>query len=451
MTEFLFDKAALALSAQRFDEAQQCFEKILEFEYSQKAWCGLGTCKIFQLAKGISLDEAFFCFNKAIDAPNSNRTEVQEFVTGTILAVMQFYTDYAVQSIQNILEAKKQQRRAIAISAASFLVNRNSSGTVKFVSGIATLASAGIALGKFSEIESEIEMRSFAVYMIEEAAEKCQIFLSDNADLTFIIGKYLLDCRETLFFALPQVDKQKLILENYESPDEETNELLSFLSMLQITFKKEVSLLGTTLIRTLAQANVFAISEKELIAKLTKRFESDESFLFILRDKNGNAKSVWTTHAVFVVDGFFSMEPNKKIHYQDINEISCKSNLLIVSPSKNKIEIGLKIVDDEISFAFNKFIDNRRKKKHHSIQIGHNKPKDDFISDSLCDFILIGAGPTPLNVIKALSDFDLSLKEAKRIVDNVPYKLYSKIETSKVILMKDKLEASGAIVKINLV
>jgi ribosomal protein L7/L12 len=450
MNDFLFDKAELALSGQRFDEAQQTFEKILETEHSQKAWCGLGTCKIFQLANGVSLDEAFYCYTKAINTPNGNQIEVQELVTGTILAVMQFYTDYAVQSIQNILEAKKQQRRAIALSLASFLVNRNSSGTVKFLSGISTLANTGIALGKFSEIDNEIEMRNLAVSIIEEAAQKCSRFLSNNKDLTLVVEKHLLDCREAVFYSLPQADKQKLILDNFERSDDETNELLSFLSKLQITFKKEVSLLGTTLIRTLAQSIVFAKSEKELIDKLKRQFESDESFLFVLRDKNGNIKSVWTTHSVFVVDGFFSIEPNKKIAYIEISQITCKGNFLIISPSKNKIEVGLKMVDEDVAHAFKNFIDNRRKKHNQTIQIGHDNAKLDFVLESLCEFIIVDAGTSPLKVIKTLSEFDLSLKEAKKIVDNTPHKLHYKIEYSKAIKIKEKLEENGASVTINL-
>jgi len=53
MSQFLFDKANMALKAGRYDEAQSAYEQSLEKEYSIDGWCGLGLCKLFQLSSGV--------------------------------------------------------------------------------------------------------------------------------------------------------------------------------------------------------------------------------------------------------------------------------------------------------------------------------------------------------------------------------------------------------------
>ena len=40
MSQFLFDKAFMALKAQRYDEATSVYEKILESAYTVDAWTG---------------------------------------------------------------------------------------------------------------------------------------------------------------------------------------------------------------------------------------------------------------------------------------------------------------------------------------------------------------------------------------------------------------------------
>lgn len=65
MSEFLYDKAIMALKAQRYDEAQASYEQALQVEYSVEAWTGLGVCKMFQIAEGQTMEEVLYCFEKA--------------------------------------------------------------------------------------------------------------------------------------------------------------------------------------------------------------------------------------------------------------------------------------------------------------------------------------------------------------------------------------------------
>jgi len=66
------------------------------------------------------------------------------------------------------------------------------------------------------------------------------------------------------------------------------------------------------------------------------------------------------------------------------------------------------------------------------------------------DVVLVESGANKLNVIKALREIDpnLSLKDAKDIVDNPPQKIAEKVEKTKAEEIKKKFEEAGAKVEL---
>ena len=76
MSDFLYDKAVMALKAQRYDEATSCYEKILETGYNTEAWTGLGVCKMFQIADGRTMEEVLYCFEKARNVEGADNAEI---------------------------------------------------------------------------------------------------------------------------------------------------------------------------------------------------------------------------------------------------------------------------------------------------------------------------------------------------------------------------------------
>ena len=57
MGNFNLEKAFMAVKAQRYEEAQNSYERALEIEYSVEAWTGLGICKLFQLTENQTMEE----------------------------------------------------------------------------------------------------------------------------------------------------------------------------------------------------------------------------------------------------------------------------------------------------------------------------------------------------------------------------------------------------------
>ncbi len=71
-------------------------------------------------------------------------------------------------------------------------------------------------------------------------------------------------------------------------------------------------------------------------------------------------------------------------------------------------------------------------------------------TSSLVDVVLVDAGANKINVIKVLREINpnLSLKDAKDMVDNVPQKVASQVEKAKAEELKKKFEQAGAKVEI---
>jgi large subunit ribosomal protein L7/L12 len=66
------------------------------------------------------------------------------------------------------------------------------------------------------------------------------------------------------------------------------------------------------------------------------------------------------------------------------------------------------------------------------------------------DIVLVESGPNKLNVIKVIREINpnLSLKDAKDIVDNPPQKVAEKVEKKKAEELKQKFESAGAKVEL---
>jgi large subunit ribosomal protein L7/L12 len=79
-----------------------------------------------------------------------------------------------------------------------------------------------------------------------------------------------------------------------------------------------------------------------------------------------------------------------------------------------------------------------------------SKTESSSSQSSTVDIYLIEAGSNKLNVIKVIREIDpnLSLKDAKDLVDNPPQKVAEKIDRSKAEEIKKKFEEAGAKVEL---
>lgn len=71
-------------------------------------------------------------------------------------------------------------------------------------------------------------------------------------------------------------------------------------------------------------------------------------------------------------------------------------------------------------------------------------------SSSIVDVVLVDSGANKINVIKVIREINpnISLKDAKDMVDNPPQKVAEKIESTKAEELKKKFEQAGAKVEL---
>ena len=184
MSQFLFDKANMALKAGRYDEAQSAYEQSLEKEYSIDGWCGLGLCKLFQLSSGVIMDEVIYCFEKAREVDESEKDNIDIRLITYSKLVLEQLTDYTVVAINQLIKAEKEANRAAVISAlAAGSAIGAGKGSVRNIAGMTAGISAGVAVGKFAEMKSSKEAAEFAVTLIAQVYMSVQEFLLDNMKL----------------------------------------------------------------------------------------------------------------------------------------------------------------------------------------------------------------------------------------------------------------------------
>lgn len=207
MSEFLMDKAIMALKAQRFDEAQSAYEDILKGGYTVEAWCGLGACKMFQLASGQTLEEVVYCYEKAMAVEGADKLFVDKHLISHVNVVCSQYAAYAIEAIKQAIQAEKDATRAAVIGLVAAGVGGMSSGlNTKIIAGVAAGVSAGVAIGKFAEIKDSKEIAQYCVNMLESTHASVENFLLENSKLQEAV-----DLRENIeslgqqvFQALPE-------------------------------------------------------------------------------------------------------------------------------------------------------------------------------------------------------------------------------------------------------
>ena len=184
MSQFLFDKANMALKAGRYDEAQSAYEQSLEKEYSIDGWCGLGLCKLFQLSSGVIMDEVIYCFEKAREVDESEKDNIDIRLITYSKLVLEQLTDYTVVAINQLIKAEKEANRAAVISAlAAGSAIGAGTGSFRNIAGMTAGISAGVAVGKFAEMKSSKEAAEFALTLIAQVYMSVQEFLLDNMKL----------------------------------------------------------------------------------------------------------------------------------------------------------------------------------------------------------------------------------------------------------------------------
>lgn len=184
MSDFLMDKAHMALMAKRYEEAQGAYEEILRSSYTVPAWTGLGNCKLFQLSNGQTIDEVLYCYDKARGVESANIEAIDKELLAYSTLVMNQYANFAIQAIEKAIQAEKDAAAAALISVAAIAVGAMSDGmTTKVLSGVAAGAAGAIAVGKFGEMTDMKEIATYCTEMLSSAHLQILKHLAENGAL----------------------------------------------------------------------------------------------------------------------------------------------------------------------------------------------------------------------------------------------------------------------------
>lgn len=183
MSEFLFDKAHMALKAQRFEEAQSSYEQALQENYSVEAWTGLGVCKLFQITEDQTIEEVLFCYDKAKSVESANKVEIENHLLEHAILVVSKFADYAISAIKNLKEAEKKAKTAAFVSLASFAIaGMSDSRTTKIISSTVGASAVGIAVGQFAKMKSSKETGIYATEMMKNLFESIYNYLGEKSN-----------------------------------------------------------------------------------------------------------------------------------------------------------------------------------------------------------------------------------------------------------------------------
>jgi len=324
MSEFLYDKAIMALKAQRYDEAQSSYEQALQVGYSVEAWTGLGICKMFQIAEGQTMEEVLYCFEKARKVEGADNREIDLKLLQNAQVVILQCAAYAIASINNAIEAEKKAATAALISIASIAVGglSNSIGT-KIFAGAAAATAAGVAVGQFGKMTSSKEIAKFATDLLEQIYNNVYGFLLEKDKMEEAVElKETTDrlCNEILE-TLPGAIGVKSAKENEKALTSNPNisELATFLNGLKAGFniEKNGHLMDSSPSNEKSDFKVLGTEKKELI-------ESGD-FLFVLREIKVPAESAkWW----FSTDGIYEVNRgvfNSKFTFVKYNDLNLKT------------------------------------------------------------------------------------------------------------------------------
>ena len=138
-----------------------------------KHWCGVGICKLYQLANGRTIEEALFCFEKAKEIDNKLKDDIDcQFIMHSSNVIITF-TEYLINAI---IEAKAQKAKATlgAIMTGISIVAGSSSNANMFTqigSLVAGGAGVGIAKDGFSKATSLEDLASQIANLIDSIVE----------------------------------------------------------------------------------------------------------------------------------------------------------------------------------------------------------------------------------------------------------------------------------------
>jgi hypothetical protein len=162
------DKAAMAIMGGRYKEAEEIYLNLIENNYTENGWIGLGITKLYQIDNGVALNEVKYSFDKAKSLSN-NIDDIDKQIILYATSVLISYFNFYKEKIESLQSEKIKTALGVGLATLSAFSGANSKkGYGQIMGVIGTTAGVGVALDSISAISNNKEMQKYLHFKIEE-------------------------------------------------------------------------------------------------------------------------------------------------------------------------------------------------------------------------------------------------------------------------------------------
>jgi tetratricopeptide (TPR) repeat protein len=188
VSEVEYDLATLELKGRRFKQAGDQFMELVLKTQSTEAWCGLGLSRLGLILEDTTLEEVFFCFNKAKAAGPDKTAEIEYLVLQTSTEAIGHLYQLYVDAIFRSRAANFRRTMAMVTTAASGIMAVNAANSNRIMGSIAYAGLTALSYDRYLDAtassEQLVALSNRAVKIIEELKAQVQVFItSDNKQL----------------------------------------------------------------------------------------------------------------------------------------------------------------------------------------------------------------------------------------------------------------------------
>lgn len=180
-TSVQMDIATMALKGQRYNEAENMYMQIATQNNSSEAWTGMAICKLYQLAKGRTMDEVVFCINKAKSINPDLSNEIENHLIFNCQVLLNTYIKMFEESLAKQKELKTQAIIGGALAGVSLIAGLNSKSTFGTVASLAgSGAGVGVAVDAINNMNSVNEIQKFILNKCDEINNALQLNVNNS-------------------------------------------------------------------------------------------------------------------------------------------------------------------------------------------------------------------------------------------------------------------------------
>ncbi len=219
---FEYDMATMALKGRRFREAEEKFKDLAMRINTTEAWCGLGISKFGLIMEDVTVDEVFYCFDKAKAIDESKAAELEHVVIETSIDVIKNLYDVVLLTQDSIEKAETQRAMAAISTLAGTIMTANNSRNGRVFGSIASAGLTAISYSGYVTAGATVAemktLRENVLSHIKGIETSLQIFVTKEVELLEKFTKVLNNKHVHVEVNVPmgkEVEKMKSTLSRY--------------------------------------------------------------------------------------------------------------------------------------------------------------------------------------------------------------------------------------------